>query len=101
MATVDLAELRGIPAFLAGVRYPFRGARFVYLQHPGLVRYWIFPILITLGALVAVSTVVFLQHDAWVEAIWASPAGDGFWDSVLRGLHAVVEVLVAVVLLVV
>lgn len=77
--------------FFAGFRYPFRGARFVYLQHPGLVRFWIFPILITSVLL----TVVFYQlgahHQAWTEAIWASPTGDGLWGWVKRAVHAVFD----------
>lgn len=73
--------------FLGGFKYPFRGARFVYLQHPGLVRYWIFPILLTLGLLVAVFYQLGQHHAGWSEAIWATPTGDGFWGGTKRVLH--------------
>jgi len=77
--------------FLAGFRYPFRGARFVYLQHPGLVRYWIFPILITLGLLAVVFYQLGQHHAGWAEAIWASPTDGGFWGGVKRVAHTVFD----------
>ena len=40
--------------FARGLSYALRGARFVYLQHPQLARYWVFPVLITAFALGAV-----------------------------------------------
>ncbi|MCA9574595.1 MAG: EI24 domain-containing protein [Sandaracinaceae bacterium] len=89
-------EVAGAPArlglgFFAGFRYPFRGARFVYLQHPGLVRFWIVPILITFLLLTLVFYQLGSHHAEWTDAIWASPEGEGVWASVKRGLHAVFD----------
>jgi CysZ protein len=87
--------------FWRGLTYPFRGAKLVYLKEPGLVRYWMFPILITLIVIGFVTAGVWHYHGAAVDLFWAEPAGDGFWDSVLRFLHGFVEVLMALVLLLV
>jgi len=81
--------------FWRGLAYPFRGAKLVYLQHPGLVRYWIFPILITLVVIGLVFTGVWHYHGALVDLVWAEPVGEGFWNSVVRFFHGFVEVLVA------
>ncbi len=48
----EVVAVAGAPiGFARGLSYAFRGAKFVYLQHPGLARYWLFPILITAAAL--------------------------------------------------
>jgi len=78
-----------------GLTYPFKGAKLVYLEHPSLVRYWMFPILITLIVIGFVFAGVWHYHGAVVEMFWSEPAGEGFWDSVLRFLHGFVEVIVA------
>jgi CysZ protein len=81
--------------YFRGLTYPFRGAKLVYLSHPGLVRYWMFPILITLTVIAGVFAGVWHYHDAAVELVWTEPTGESFWDSVLRFLHGFVELLVA------
>jgi CysZ protein len=86
--------------FWRGLTYPFRGAKLVYLKEPGLVRYWMFPILITLIVIGFVFAGVWHYHDAAVDLFWAEPAGEELWDSVLRFLHGFVEILVALLLLV-
>ena len=56
-----------------GLTYPFKGAKLVFLKHPGLVRFWIFPILIT-GLLLAFSFFVgWTTHEAVANAIWTDP----------------------------
>ncbi|RLB53690.1 MAG: hypothetical protein DRJ42_11240 [Deltaproteobacteria bacterium] len=82
--------------FWRGLAYPFRGAKFVYLQHPGLVRFWIFPILITLLVIALVFAGVWHYHGAVVDLVWTEPTGEGFWNSVIRFFHGFVEVLVAI-----
>lgn len=71
------------PGFGAGFRAPFRGARFVYLQHPGLARYWLPPVLITLVALVCLGAMVMGAGDELLGALWAPPEG-----GVARFFHA-------------
>ncbi len=86
---------RSVIGFWRGLTYPFRGARFVYLQRPGLVRYWGAPVLLTLLAAAGIVWGAVAARDAIVEAVWAAPAGEGFWADALRVLHAALEWLVA------
>lgn len=90
--------------FLRGLGYPLRGARFVYLQHPGLVRYWIFPILITAAALAAVSYGAFHYYDDLSAALWSLlPASwgeaTGWVAKLLAAVRGFMSVLVAMALL--
>ncbi len=95
------APKKVVVGYWRGLTYPFRGAKLVYLKEPGLVRYWVFPIFITLVVIGFVLAGVWHFHGAAVDAFWSEPAGESFWDSVLRFLHGFVEVLVAVLLLIV
>jgi CysZ protein len=45
--------------------------RFVYFQHPGLARYWVFPILITGLALAAVLYAAGSYHDDLGSMVWS------------------------------
>jgi CysZ protein len=45
--------------------------RFVYLQHPKLARYWVFPVLITGLALVAVFAGAGSYYDDLGDAVWS------------------------------
>jgi len=56
-----------------GMSYPFRGMVHVYLRHPGLARYWIIPIFLTLVALgvAAVGSIIF--HGAIFALVWPQP----------------------------
>jgi CysZ protein len=90
---------RSAIGFWRGLTYPFRGARLVYLERPGLVRYWGMPVLLTLLAAVGIVWGAVSARDALVEAVWSTPAGEGTWADVLRALHELVEWL-AVMLLV-
>ena len=57
--------------FARGLSYAVRGMRFVYVQHPKLARYWVFPILITGLALVAVFYGAGSYYDDLGGALWA------------------------------
>lgn len=57
--------------FVRGFSYALRGARFVYSQHPILVRYWSFPILITGLALAAVFWGAVSFHDDLASMVWS------------------------------
>ena len=85
--------------FLRGLAYPFRGMRFVYLQHPGLIRYWIVPIGITIAAVVAAVTMSWHYSDAVTNLVWEQPTGDGWLNGLLMAVHNVVDVVVFVALL--
>jgi len=87
--------------FARGLSYGLRGMRFVYLQHLGLARYWIGPILITGVSLVSVfygagsfyddlSALVWnLFPESWNEATGAA----GF---LLKALHWLIDFLAGV-----
>jgi CysZ protein len=87
--------------FFRGLSYPFKGLRFVFFQHPGLARFWIFPIVITLIVLGFMVKGVWEYHDALFEALWSEPSGEDFWAGVARFFHGFAEVLFAIVLFVV
>ena len=56
-----------------GLTYPFRGAKLVYWKHPGLIRFWIFPILIT-GLLISSACYAGrTTHEAVATAVWTDP----------------------------
>lgn len=84
---------------LAGVGYAFRGARFVYFQHPRLARLWLPPVLITALALITTSYFAIDLHDDLVALLWSEPQGDGIGASAARGLHTLLELIAALVLL--
>ncbi len=84
--------------FARGLSYAFRGGRFVYFQHPSLVRYWIVPILITGLALVSVFYGASTLYDDLAAAVWGlfpESWGDasGFLGGLLTALHWLIEVL--------
>jgi len=65
------AVARSPVGFARGLAYAFRGMRFVYFQHPTLVRYWLFPILITAGALLAAFYGTWTYYDDFGDALWS------------------------------
>lgn len=79
-----------------GLTYPFKGMRFVFLQHPGLARFWLPPIAITLALLVLATYASIEWHDELINAVWSEPATEGFWGWALYSLWWVVRVLVVV-----
>lgn len=79
---------RGLDAgFVGGLLYPLRGARFVYVQHSGLARFWAPPLAIVAILLGLATWLAIAHHASLFEVLWASPAGDGWLDQALRGLH--------------
>src|ERR1700741_4373423 len=76
---------------IAGLRYPWRGARFVYFEHRTLVRFWLPPVLFTVGLIGAPVAAAFSFEDRLAGALWTAPAGSGWFDGVLRFLHGAVE----------
>lgn len=84
-----------------GLLYPFRGARFVYIEHPSLAKLWLPPIVITFAALVVVTWAALDWHATLLQALWSVPSGDGWWAGAGRWLHRIVGWLVALALVVV
>ncbi len=93
--------LRASKGFWTGLRYPFRGARFVYLEHPGLARIWAVPALLTFLALGAGFWWAFARHGELAAWLWAPPQGEAWWQLPLHWLHFLYEGLVLLVLLLV
>lgn len=100
MAGAELGT-RLVVGFWRGFTFPFRGAKFVYRTHPGLVRIWIFPILITCVALAAAITCSFVYGDNLLDAMWATPTGEGVGASIARVFHLLLELLLKVLLVLV
>ena len=72
------AVVRSPLGFVRGLSYAFRGMRFVYFQHPGLARYWLFPVVITGVALFGVFYGAGSYYDDLGDAVWSwMPAS---WD---------------------
>lgn len=84
--------------FFQGLSYPLRGARFVYVQHFALIRFWIVPVLLTATALALSLYWAFNYGEEVATGLWAIPSSDGFWGKVLAGLHLVYRGLVALLL---
>lgn len=59
-----------------GLTYPFKGARFVFFQHPKLIKIWIFPILITLVLLSLVGGGGWAAHEPLADWIWSEAPAD-------------------------
>ncbi|MCZ7684370.1 MAG: EI24 domain-containing protein [Sandaracinaceae bacterium] len=87
-----------VVGYWRGLAYPFKGLRFVFFQHPGLARFWIPPILITLALLVLSLGLGWSWHDDIVNWMWSQPTGDGFWVGVLGVLHWLLRALVLLLL---
>ncbi len=85
--------------FWDGLRRPLRGARFVYLEHPGLVRIWIVPVLLTFLFFALGFWWALTQHEALAAWIWPAPRGEAWWQIPLRWLHTLYEWVVLLLLL--
>src|SRR5689334_20511624 len=81
--------------FFAGAAYLRRGARFVYVEHRELARYWLVPLVINGGLLIAGCVLALRERHRVAQAIWAAPLASGW----LASLHHVFEFLIAFALL--
>ncbi len=84
--------------FARGLGFVLRGAKLVYLEEPGLVRYWGLPVLVTALTLVASIAVVVAWGPSLASELWSSPSGDGWLAALARGLHGLYETLFTLLL---
>ncbi|MGD8860009.1 MAG: EI24 domain-containing protein [Myxococcales bacterium] len=89
------------PGLIAGMSFPFRGARFVYLEHPGLARFWVPPILMTGVALVGVTWFAITHRGDLLDGVWTIPTGEGLMAALGRWVYRFVEWVLALVMLLV
>lgn len=99
------APRRGVVGFFRGLGFAFRGAKRVYLEEPGLARYWIVPIAVTSIALLGSMALIGMYGSGLSDSVWATPTGDDWVAELARGAHWVfvgfVHLVLAVVALVV
>ena len=89
--------------FARGLSYGLRGMRFVYFKHPGLIRYWIFPILITAAALVSVFYGAGSLYQGLSELVWnlfpeSWNSATGAAGAFLKAFHWLIDLLAGLVI---
>lgn len=75
---------------LRGFAYPLRGYR-ILKKHPGLARYWAWPMLLTALALVLSTWLALRYHDDLLRLVWSEPALTA--NMFVRGAYALVRAL--------
>jgi CysZ protein len=81
--------------FFRGLTFVFRGAKYVYFDHLGLVRYWALPVLVTMLALGLSLAAVAMFYDDITQAMWSNPGGEGWVHEALMAMHGLLAFLVA------
>jgi len=89
--------------FARGLSYALRGMRFVYIEHPRLARYWVFPILITGFALVSVFYGAGSYYDDLAGALWSLfpeswNEATGWVGGFLKALRWLIELVAGVLI---
>jgi CysZ protein len=79
--------------FVRGLLYPLRGLA-ILRRHPGLIRYWLPPIVLTTIALVTSIVFAVRYHDEAVALLWRTPAGDSWAGGLLVVLHWLLSAVV-------
>lgn len=74
--------------FLTGMRYLSRGARFVYCEHRGLVRFWIVPVVLTLAAVFGAFYCALTYGSQLALEWWAAPQAEGIGGTLLFLVHS-------------
>lgn len=101
MATVPPAArsvVRAPLGFWTGFTYPFRGMKVVFFEHPGLVRYWAFPILITVLVFCLGSWATWTYGGELLDSWWQAPTEDGWLAGVTRFFHAIASFVLSLAL---
>ena len=81
--------------FFRGLTFVFRGAKYVYFDHLGLVRYWALPVLVTMLALGLSLAAVAMFYNDITQAMWSNPGGEGWVHEALMAMHGLLAFLVA------
>lgn len=89
-----------LKGFWLGLKYPLRGLRWVWARRRELKRFWLAPVLLTFAGWIGASVVALRYHDDLATWLWATPAEQGVTGTLLRWLHGLVEVMLALALLV-
>jgi CysZ protein len=76
--------------FFRGLLYPLRGL-VILRRHPGMARYWLPPIVLTLVALIASIALASHYYDRALALIWSEPSHSDWQDSLLLALYWVVR----------
>lgn len=97
MPTLDTVT-RAPLGFWTGFTYAFRGMKLVYFQHPGLIRYWGFPILITILVMCLGSWAVWSHGGALLDQWWEAPADEGWLAGIARFFHGLLAWILKLVL---
>jgi CysZ protein len=89
--------------FARGLTYVLRGMRFVYVEHPKLARYWVFPILITGIALGAVFYGAGSYYDDLAGALWSLfpeswSEASGWVGGLLTALRWLIELVAGILI---
>ena len=97
------AVVRSPVGFVRGLSYALRGMRFVYLQHPKLARFWLFPVLITGLALLAVFYGAGSYNEDVGAALWSLfpeswNEATGWLGGLLSALRWVIELIAALLI---
>ena len=84
--------------YWSGFTYPFKGLRFVYFKHPKLIRFWIFPILITLLSFCMATWASWNYSSELLELVWAKPESDGWLSGVEGFFFGLVDIVLSLLL---
>ena len=82
---------------MRGLGFALRGFNYIYREGRGLVRYAIWPILITFTTLFFALRFVIQRASSWAAALWSPPSGEGFLVTLLRAFYFVYEPLIYLV----
>ena len=97
MAAVKRVATQPI-GYLRGLRYGLRGAYFVYIKHPLLIRYWIIPVLLTMLFIGIAWWLSFSYSDDILASLWTEPDAQSWLGTLGRYVHHAARWLLAAVL---
>lgn len=97
------AVVKSPVGFARGLSYAVRGMRFVYVKHPKLARYWLFPVLITAFALGGVFYGAASYNEDIGAALWSLfpeswNEATGWVGGLLSAVRWVVELVAAILI---
>ncbi len=97
-SSIVTAPKKTVLGFARGFAYPFRGMKLVFVEKPGLIRFWIFPILLTMVGIFAAFVGSYHYGGRLAQWLWPAKAQEGFWGSVVELAHGALEVFAVILL---